>query len=374
MLARPMPADDESTSLAARLKDRIAREGFLSIAEYMEACLSDARAGYYSSRQPIGAAGDFTTAPEISQIFGELLGAWAVAVWQSMGSPKEAVIAELGPGRGTLMADALRAWRSVPDFLGSISVALVETSGALREMQKKTLRGSPAEIVWCERIEDVPLQPLILIANEFLDALPIRQFVRRGHDWRERGVTLDRNGAFAFTEGKAVPHEELPHAGAEPPAEDGDIIEVRPAVSSLVLALASRARQAPLAALFIDYGHVETACGDTLQAVQRHRFTDPLALPGTADLTAHVDFAELRRLSETLGLAVYGPLPQAEFLLKLGLAERRNRLSERASPEQREAIASGAARLVDPRQMGMLFKTIALTSEGLPPPPPFSQY
>jgi NADH dehydrogenase [ubiquinone] 1 alpha subcomplex assembly factor 7 len=371
MPAQAMQADAEPASLAERLKRRITRDGPMTIAEYMAACLTDAREGYYASRQPIGAAGDFTTAPEISQMFGELLGLWTVAVWQSMDAPKATVIVELGPGRGTLMADAVRAWQSVPGFANSVSVALVETSPVLRKTQKETLRGSPAEIQWHERIEDVPPRPLIVLANEFLDALPIRQFVRREHEWHERCVSLDHNGDLAFIDGPEVPREQLPPVALKLDAPDGVILEVRPAVDTLIATLASRASHAPIAALFIDYGHNETGLGDTLQAVRRHRFADPLATPGSADLTAHVDFAALKRAGQAHHLRVYGPLPQGEFLLKLGLAERRDRLLEGA--QHQEALISGAARLADPRQMGMLFKAIALTSGGLPPPPPFAE-
>jgi NADH dehydrogenase [ubiquinone] 1 alpha subcomplex assembly factor 7 len=371
MPAPAMQADGEPTSLAQRLKRRIACEGPISVADYMEACLNDAREGYYASRQPIGASGDFTTAPEISQMFGELLGIWAVAVWQSMGSPRPAVVAELGPGRGTLMADALRAWRSVPEFLPSVSAALVETSPALRASQQEALRGSQASIDWHERIEDVPQGPLIVLANEFLDALPVQQFVRRGQDWLERCVALDEKAGLTFVDGASVAGDELPQIASGVPA--GAIVEVRPAVDTLIATLASRASHAPVAALFIDYGHDETGPGDTLQAVRRHRFADPLATPGAADLTAHVDFAALKRAGQAHGLRVYGPLPQGEFLLKLGLAERRDRLLEGAQQQQRKALVSGAARLADPRQMGILFKAIALTSGGLPPPPPFAE-
>ncbi|MGV1014970.1 MAG: class I SAM-dependent methyltransferase [Methyloceanibacter sp.] len=348
-----------------RLKQRIARDGPISVAAYMEACLTDARAGYYATRHPIGAKGDFITAPEISQIFGELVGLWAVAVWQSMGAPKSVTVAEFGPGRGTLMVDAMRAWRSAPTFLESVTVALVETSPSLHKVQQAALRGSSAPIQWCDRIEDVPQGPLIVIANEFLDALPIRQFVRRDGIWRERCLTVDRNGAFAFSE------ENETQSGELPSAPDGAIMEIRPGVERLMAALAARASKSPLAALFIDYGHTETGSGDTLQAVHHHEYADPLAAPGEADVTAHVDFAALQRAAEANGLKVSDPMPQGTFLLKLGLEARRNRLLAHATPAQRDAISSGAARLIDPRQMGVLFKALALTSDGLAPPPPF---
>ena len=356
--------------LAARLKERIAREGPISVHDYMQACLADRAAGYYLTRQPIGRTGDFITAPEISQVFGELIGAWVATVWQGMGGPERVVVVELGPGRGTLMADALRVFKTVPGLIESMTLALVETSPVLREVQRETLRASPLP-QWFERIEDVPQGPLILIANEFIDALPVRQFVRGRGVWHERCVRLDNNRAFAFCVGAPVELDSVPAACMEMDAAEGAIIETRPAVSSLLAALAERAKDAPFAALFADYGHAETGIGDTLQAVSRHRFADPLAAPGEADLTAHVDFAALKELGRETGLDAYGPMPQGEFLLKLGLEARCERLLQSATPEQKSAILSGAARLADPRQMGLMFKMLALQSSGLAPPPPF---
>lgn len=367
------PHSPQSTLLAARLKARIAREGPISVADYMEVCLTGAGAGYYASRQPIGASGDFITAPEVSQIFGELIGLWAVAVWQSMGEPKSVTVAELGPGRGTLMADALRAWRSVPAFNASVSVALIETSPALREAQHATLYDAEVPVKWYETLQDAPPGPLIVIANEFVDALPIRQLVWRGATWRERAVTIDRDGDFAFCEGREVLNDALRQLADALDAPDGSILEVRPAAAALVSALAARSREAPLAALIVDYGHEETACGDTLQAVSRHAFADPLSAPGEVDLTAHVDFAALKDSASAHGLSVFGPMPQGEFLLKLGLEPRRERLCEQATPEQRQDIVSGTERLVDPQAMGLLFKVLALASSGLAPPPPFGE-
>jgi NADH dehydrogenase [ubiquinone] 1 alpha subcomplex assembly factor 7 len=369
---RPVaPTPRAETALAAALKERIARDGPVRVHDYMKACLANRRAGYYATRQPIGREGDFVTAPEISQMFGELIGVWAAAIWQSMGEPGSAIIAELGPGRGTLMADALRAWRSLPKLLDSLTVALVETSPVLREAQRETLRGSPAPLQWCETIEEVPQGPLILIANEFIDALPVRQMVREGGVWRERCVTIGPSGTFAFYTGEPIDSDALPSPARDMDASDGAIIETRPAVSSLLSVLAARANEAPIAALVADYGHAETGIGDTLQAVHRHRFTDPLALPGEVDLTAHVDFAALKTIASTLGLTAFGPMPQGEFLLKLGLASRCDRLLQTATEDQKAAILSGAARLADPRQMGLLFKVLLLQSSGLAPPPPF---
>lgn len=337
----------------------------------MQACLLDASAGAYASRQPIGGAGDFITAPEISQIFGELLGLWTVAVWQAMGEPRPVTVAELGPGRGTLMADALRAWRSVPRLNECVSVALVERSPVMAEAQRTALKAAPVPLRWYAKFDALADGPLIVLANEFIDALPVRQFIRRDQSWRERLVASDGKGGFAFAEGDVMAPEGEASAKLGRVAPEGAILETRPAAAELLRELARRAARAPVAALVIDYGHEETSFGDTLQAVRAHRFADPLTAPGEADLSAHVDFAALKRRAEMLRMKAYGPLPQGQFLLELGLSQRRERLLQRATPAQKEMIASGAARLVDPMQMGVLFKVLALTSEGLAPPPPF---
>ena len=361
-------ADD--LSLAARLHAHIAENGPLTVEAFMQACLSDAASGAYTSRQPIGGVGDFITAPEISQIFGELIGLWSVSVWQSMGAPRAVTVAELGPGHGSLMADALRAWRAVPAFLDVISVALIETSPVMVAAQRSALREARVPVSWYATLDELPDGPLIVLANEFIDALPIRQFIYRDGTWLERLIASDGSGGFCFTEGNRLA---LGDQASDLPDEapDGSILEMRPAARTLLYELARRASVAPLAVLIIDYGHDEAGFGDTLQAVRGHRFAATLADPGSADLSAHVDFADLKRRASALGLKPYGPVPQGEFLLKLGLGERRNRLLQRATPEQAEAIASGASRLVDPKQMGILFKALALTGADRPPPPPF---
>ncbi|MGB3022788.1 MAG: SAM-dependent methyltransferase [Methyloceanibacter sp.] len=361
------------TSLPARLQLRIATQGPLSVEAFMEACLLDPNAGAYTSRQPIGGDGDFITAPEISQIFGELIGLWAVAVWQAMGEPDALTVAELGPGRGSLMADALRAWRVSPRFNQCVSVDLVERSPVMAETQRAALTGTAVPLRFHATLEDVAEGPLVVIANEFIDALPIRQFVHRGGFWRERLVDGEGKNGFAFAEGEPAAPDGGVTAGLARMPPEGAILETRPAAARLLNELARRAAHAPLAALIIDYGHEESGLGDTLQAVRGHRFADPLATPGDADLSAHVDFAALKRQAEALGLKAYGPIPQGEFLLKLGLGQRREKLLASATPAQKEAIASGAARLVDPAQMGVLFKALALTSAQLPPPPPFGR-
>ncbi|MFD0986684.1 class I SAM-dependent methyltransferase [Methyloligella solikamskensis] len=371
---------EPATPLAKRLCERIAQDGPLTLAAYMEACLTDPESGYYATRQPLGARGDFITAPEISQIFGELIGIWTIATWQALGQPDEITIAELGPGRGTLMRDALRSWRNFPDFRRRVRIALVEKSETLKSVQAETLapeieQEPPAPVTWHDSLETVPEGPLIVIANEFLDALPIRQFIRRGSAWHERLVTCTETGALAFMEGDR-PAEALPGLDRFESARDGAIAEIRPDAAPLISSLAKRAKAAPLASLFIDYGPEVFGPGDTLQAVSAHGFADPLADPGAADLTAHVDFGALSQQAAQEGLSAYGPMPQGEFLLKLGLAQRQEQLMKTATPDQRPMLASGANRLIDPQQMGVLFKAFVLTGSGgggrgLPPPPPF---
>jgi NADH dehydrogenase [ubiquinone] 1 alpha subcomplex assembly factor 7 len=268
------------------------------------------------------------------------------------------------------MADALRAWRSVPEFCAHVSVALVETSPVLKESQRKMLRDAPAPVQWYSALDDVPRGPLIVIANEFIDALPVRQMVWRNGNWRERTVTLAENG-FAFGSGAPVEHDALPSWLEDIEPSDGAIVETRPAASKLIETFARRSEQGPFAALIADYGPAASNIGDTLQAVHGHRSADPLTAPGDTDLTAHVDFAALKEAARNLGVATFGPMPQGAFLLKLGLASRCDRLLLSATPDQKEAIRSGVARLVDPRQMGTLFKMLAMQSSGLASPPPF---
>ncbi|BAQ18131.1 class I SAM-dependent methyltransferase [Methyloceanibacter caenitepidi] len=365
------PTSMESTLLSVRLKAQIARIGPITVERYMDVCLADTTAGYYPSKQPIGAAGDFVTAPEVSQMFGELLGLWAYAVWQSMGSPHPVILAELGPGRGTLMADALRALRRLPGFMDSVHVALVETSPPLRRAQEEALAGSGAEISWHDTIENVPAGPLIVLANEFIDALPIRQLIWRDGAWRERCVRIAYSGGFEFCDGPALPVESLRRNAELRQLPDGSILEVRPAANAVVAALAAKAKDAPLAALIVDYGHEATECGDTLQAISRHKFVDPLQAPGSVDLTAHVDFGALKDAVRAAGLAAYGPKRQRALLLELGLEARLERLCQDATPEQRDALVAGADRLIDPAAMGVLFKALAITSNDLPAPPAF---
>lgn len=353
------------------MKRRIDAEGPLSIAQYMDVCLGDPEYGYYTTRDPFGASGDFITAPEISQIFGELIGLWCVVTWCAMGKPEPVHLIELGPGRGTLMADALRAAKLAPGFINAAQLHLVEMSPVLREQQKKCLETAELSPQWHAELASVPEGPTLIIANEFLDALPIRQFQKYEGDWYERCVGVSETGNLEFTLSPSrIETPEIIPQGPREGAGDGDIAEIRPAAGSLVKTVALRGLNHALAALFIDYGHSASALGDTFQAVRTHEFTDPLAAPGEADITAHVDFEQIAATAAANELSVHGPLSQAQFLSGLGLKERCQRLMEHApSQEAAGEIASGAQRLADATQMGELFQVIALTSEGIAPPP-----
>jgi SAM-dependent MidA family methyltransferase len=350
------------TPVEAELRRLIAADGPKPVARLMAL----ANAHYYETRDPFGAAGDFVTAPEISQIFGELIGLWAVAVWQAMGEPASVLLVELGPGRGTLMKDALRAARVVPAFRRAAQVHLVETSPLLREAQAKTLAASGSEPTWHADLATLPGGPAIVIANEFFDALPVHQFVAGPDGWRERVIGFGDGEKLAFGLSPLLP---VPSAGQRP---EGTLIEIGFAGRRLIGELAARLAAEGGAALVIDYGAAGTA-GDTLQAVSRHRFADPLANLGEADLTAHVDFAALARAAAAAGAAVHGPITQRDFLLALGI-EIRAALLTKGRGADPEAIAAAAARLVDPAPTGMgaLFKAMAVASPRLPAPPAFA--
>jgi NADH dehydrogenase [ubiquinone] 1 alpha subcomplex assembly factor 7 len=356
--------------LAARIARRIRREGPLSVAAYMAMALHDPDDGYYARRNPLGRAGDFITAPEISQVFGELIGLWCADVWQRMGRPPRVVLAELGPGRGTLLADLLRAAASVPAFRGAIELFLVEASAVLRRAQQQRLADAAPKFV--DGIDSLPPGPLLLIANEFLDALPVRQLVRGPAHWAERLVALDAGGRPVFVDGRGSPAVQLLVPESLRSLPPGSVVEICPAAAALAAALGERLAQQPGAALFVDYGYCPSAPGPTLAAVRRHRPDRVLDDPGGADLSAHVDFAAFAQAAHAAGAAVYGPVPQGRFLLALGAVPRLAMLSARATPAQRSALAEGLRRLIDPAQMGTLFKAVALTSRGLPVPAGFA--
>ena len=318
-----------------------------------------ANAHYYATRDPLGAAGDFTTAPEVSQLFGEMIGLALVDHWERSGAPSRIRLVELGPGRGTLMADLLRAARVRPAFGAAAHVTLVETSPALRARQAATLAGTE-RLDWAESFETVAADaPLYLVANEFFDALPIRQFVRSHGRWHERFVGIGADGAFGFTLSPAL-------APAEGAGGDG-IVEVNEPARAVAAAIGAWLNRTGGLALAIDYGHARSAPGDTLQAVRAHRFADPLAEPGEADLTAHVDFEALARAA---GATAHGPAAQGDWLRALGIEARATALA-RARPDRAAALSAGLERLTGPGKMGTLFKVMALTGPGGPLPAGF---
>ena len=353
----------EMTTLLDEIKALIAESGPITVERYMELALAHPEFGYYMNRDPFGATGDFTTAPEISQMFGELIGLWAAEVWTSMGSPNPVRLIELGPGRGTLMSDALRAARIVPEFRAALDVWLDgDQPDAGRDPARAAARLRRA-VAWAQSLEEIPPGPAIVIANEFLDALPVRQFVRVGGQWRERVVRLNDEGELAF---------DLAHdAGALYPGEapNGEVLEVNPAGHRFMFELGARLVKQGGAALFIDYGHAVTGFGDTLQALRAHRSVDPLVEPGECDLTAHVDFAAMARSASAAGAAVYGPIDQGDFLRAIGIDLRAKALADRAGPERAEEMQQARHRLVGKGkgEMGALFKAMAVANRSCRP-------
>jgi SAM-dependent MidA family methyltransferase len=352
------------TPLGAEIAALIRETGPIGIDRYMALCLGHPVHGYYRTRDPLGPRGDFTTAPEISQMFGELVGVWIASVWAAMGAPAPLRLVELGPGRGTLMADALRALRTVAPT-AAIDLHLVETSPVLRAAQEATL--AAATPTWHADVASVPPGPAIVVANEFFDCLPVRQFVRTARGWCERLVGL-ADGALAF--GLAPD----PTVAITAAAAEGALMTLPAPALELARTLAQRVRDQGGALLVVDYGHVRPGFGDTLQAIAGHRFVGPLDAPGEADLTVHVDFPALARAAAEAGAAIHGPVDQRAFLDALGLPARAARLKARATPAQAEAIAAASLRLTDPAPggMGSLFKAMAITQPTLPPPPGFA--
>ena len=359
--------------LAGHLRRRIAAEGPLTVAEFMAEALGHPRHGYYTRRDPLGAAGDFITAPEISQMFGELIGLWCAVVWQDMGAPDPVVVVELGPGRGTLMADVLRAAATAPGFLGAARLHLVETSPVLRARQEEALAAPVLgnAPVWHGSLDGVPEGPMLLVANEFFDALPVRQFQRTDEGWRERRVDAGEDGGFRFVVAPPAPLDPLAMKRLAD-APEGGVIEVCPAGLALAGVIGGRVARHGGAALIVDYGPAESAAGETLQAVKGHAYHRVLETPGEADLTAHVDFAGLAAAAIESGAAAFGPVPQGTFLESLGIGARAEALRVGATAGQASDIRSAHRRLVDESEMGTLFKALAVAHPEMAPPPGFA--
>ncbi|EBA12590.1 class I SAM-dependent methyltransferase [Roseobacter sp. CCS2] len=347
------------TALGDLLIARIARTGPISLADYMADCLMHPEHGYYATRDPFGAAGDFTTAPEISQMFGELIGLSLAQAWIDQGCPAPFTLAELGPGRGTLMADALRATKAVPGFHDALTVHLVETSPVLRAAQAKLI----PDATWHDSVDHLPDAPLFLIANEFFDALPIRQFTRDGDAWREKMVGVT-DGKLGFGLSAAAPIALLEDRLAD--TKDGDLVEHCLALPSIVSTISAKIEMHGGCAVIIDYGDWQSQ-GDTLQALKSQDHADPLATPGDADLTAHVDFAAI---AANTGLAKFSRLtPQGVFLERLGITQRAQALATKLSGDALTSHIAAHRRLTHPAEMGDLFKVISIHPSNANPPP-----
>ncbi len=357
-------------SLIALLQKSIKANGPMNMAEYMQFCLQHETYGYYIRSDPFGTKGDFTTAPEISQIFGELIGAWLATQWQQTGCAGAALV-ELGPGRGTLMADILRATRHAPGFHDSISVHMVETSPLLKKKQWATLAGKHAHLNWHDHISTIPKKPLLLVANEFFDALPIQQFLHsKEKGWQERVVTLNEKDQLAFSFIAAKPPALLKKC----PVSD-ELYEYSPASMEVMQAICAHLAKYQGVALIIDYGYVRNALnnyhGDTLQAVKGHNFHEVLRDPGTADISAHVDFSALADTANSKGAKAYPPVSQGSLLLRLGGEIRLKTLCQNARGEEKSTILSGFERLTSPEAMGNLFKALCVTHPKHPKPEGF---
>jgi NADH dehydrogenase [ubiquinone] 1 alpha subcomplex assembly factor 7 len=359
-------AQPRVTALARKLAARIAADGPLPVDAYMAACLADEEFGYYRHADPIGAAGDFTTAPEIAQVFGELLGLWLADRWQAQGAPARFNLVELGPGHGVLMQDALRAAaQALPDFVAAARLHLVDISVPMREEQRRRLGAYAPN--WAAELADVPNDaPLFAVANEFFDALPVRQHVRRGAVWHERRVGL-HEGRLGFAEGDPVQVDFV-----RDQAPESAIVETCPAGEAIAETLGARIAAHGGAALAIDYGTAVSGWGDTLQALRKHKPVGVFDAPGACDLTAHVDFPALMAAARKGGAASYGIAGQGAFLARLGLPVRLGRLLKSAAPRQARDLAQASQRLIDPREMGTLFKVVCIVPAGSAPPPGFA--
>lgn len=346
--------------LETLIRRQIAATGPMPVSRYMELCLTHPEYGYYLRRDPLGRDGDFITAPEVSQMFGELIGLWAASVWNAMGMPQEVKFIELGPGRGTMMADALRAVRILPAFHEAISVHLVEASPTLRDKQREKLADA-AHVEWYSRIEEIPEGPAIILANEFFDALPVHQAVRHHDRWHERVIEIDGDVLAYGVTNDPIPGFEMLLPPLVRAAPNGSIFEWRP--DTMIMTIARRLRDQGGAALIIDYGHLRSDAGDTFQAVAKHNFTNPLTNAGLADVTAHVDFQALARAAEDIGARAHGPVEQGAFLARLGIENRAQALMKNAPENGKKLISAGLSRLTDPspKGMGSLFKVLGVS-------------
>lgn len=337
-----------------KIIDIIAQQSPMGIDAYMALVLGHPTLGYYTTKDPLGAKGDFTTAPEISQMFGEMIAAFLSDAWMQMGRQKSLHLIEFGPGRGTLMADILRTAKSWPDFYQALDIHFVETSPVLRQRAQEKLKPfieDGREISWHENFDQVPQGFSFVVGNEFLDALPIRQYVVKNGVWHERKVVAEE---------KTLKFVLDPSDFDAPIAAEGSVLEICSAAHQLIEKISERLGRNGGLALFIDYGH-SGGYGDTLQALRNHAFIDVLAHPGESDLTAHVDFAAIKKTAQNCGMRVEGPMSQRFFLQGIGIEARASKLLEKANPDQAKDILAGLERLIDPKEMGNLFQAIVIT-------------
>ncbi len=353
------------TPLAQKIVNLIQQAGPLRVSDYFALCLADPDHGYYQNREPFGQAGDFITAPEISQLFGEMIGIFLVQAWQAQGSPDNVRIVEIGPGRGTLMSDALRVIAKLaPELYADATIHMVETSERLRSVQRQTLVRLKQRITWHDAFEEIPAGFTLMVANELFDAIPIQQFVKTSDGFRERMIGLDETGALAFGLGPGtLESSALPIEEAQVP--EGEIFEISPARAAVMQAVATKIVRDGGTALTIDYGHLVTGFGDTLQAVHQHEFDPPLLRPGEADLTSHVDFQVLAETAKAAGAHVHRPLTQGDFLVGLGILERAGALGTDRDRLTQATISDAVNRLAGEGQgrMGALFKVLAVSGK-----------
>ena len=347
-------------TLEHRIIRHIQMSGPLPLAEYMHWCLFDRTHGYYTTQNVLGRSGDFITAPEISQMFGEIIGVWLIQTWKSLDRPCAFNLVELGPGNGTLMKDILRAAQVEPDFLAAAEIHMIESSENLADKQRRVLNTTD-QIHWHKSMDSLPNKTSIFVANEFLDALPFRQYVKTGSGWFERCVVVNESGNLSWGIGAGKLEEaNLPTSHNKEP--EGAVFEVSTAREAMIESIGELITINQGAAIIIDYGHLQSGFGDTFQAINAHEFADPLKNPGTADLTSHIDFAPLIATAEELGCNVQPMLTQGEFLIKSGLLERAGILGSNKSPAEQTRITREAERLALPEQMGDLFKVFAFSS------------
>lgn len=362
---------DEQSPLEREIRRLIRIAGPMPVSEYMRLCLTHPQYGYYVNRDPVGAGGDFITAPEVSQMFGELIGIWLASVWQQLGAAENVRLIELGPGRGTMLQDALRAAKTVPGFQAAAVLHLVEISPALQKVQERRLQSLGLPLFWHAALEEIPAGPCLIVANEFIDALPVHQAVKQPDGWHERVVIISADDTLAI----APADDPLPHFEATLPrglrlSPDGSIYEWR--ADNVALEIGRRVREGG-AALIIDYGHVWYGLGETLQAVSGHAFADPMRSPGEADLTAHVDFEALAQSAESMGARVHGPVAQRDWLRRMGIDKRATVLKSHAPYNKSIEIDQAVSRLTasGPKGMGELCKVIAIADPKLKELPGF---